>query len=295
MKKNRVKIALIQQVSDKSYKSNLKKAIRLIKKALSQKANIIITTEFFLSDYFCKNYDSSNFDLAEKVPGPAVLEFQEIAKKHQAVIACSLFEQDGPLYYNTLAVIDADGTYLGKYRKMHIPDDPGFYEKYYFTPGDLGYKVFETAYGNIGTLICWDQWFPEAARLTAMKGADILIYPTAIATLEQETSQQKADFLYAWQTIQKSHAVANGCFVASVNRAGNEDGMQFWGNSFVADPLGRMMACGGEKEEIVYADCNWNTIKDVRREWPFFRDRRVDSYDNIIMKWDEGDAAENGG
>lgn len=295
MKEHSAKVALLQQENGKNFETNFKKVLLLIKKALTQGANIIITTEFFLTDYFCKNYDSSNFDLAQKVPGQSTLGFQEIAKKHQVVIVCSLFEQDGPLYYNTLAVIDADGTYLGKYRKMHIPDDPGFYEKYYFTPGDLGYKVFETAYGNIGTLICWDQWFPEAARLTAMKGADILIYPTAIATLEVETHQQKTDYLHAWQTIQQSHAVANGCFVASVNRTGNEEGMQFWGNSFVADPLGRMVACGGEKEEIVYADCNWDTIKTVRREWPFFRDRRVDSYNNIIVKWDEGEPGGNKG
>lgn len=285
MKKNTIKIALLQQESDNTRENNLKKALSWIKKAVAHDAKIVISTELFLHDYFCKKYDSSQFDLAESVPGPTTEAFQEVARQHKVVLTCSVFEKDGPLFYNTLAVIDADGSYLGKYRKMHIPDDPGFYEKYYFTPGDTGFKVFDTMYGRIGTLICWDQWFPEAARITAMQGADLLIYPTAIATLEHESGQDKQTFLNAWQTVQQSHAITNGCHVASVNRVGTEDGMKFWGSSFVAGPFGEMLTEGGNREQIVYADCNWEKNDEVRREWPFFRDRRVDAYSSLQKTW----------
>lgn len=294
MKYSSIKVALIQQLSGQTYKNNIKKALQLIKKAVSDGGEIICLPELFLTDYFCKNYDEWHFDLAEPVPGPTVKTMQEAAKEHEAVILCSIFEKDGPLYYNTLAVIDADGSYLGKYRKMHIPDDPGFYEKYYFTPGNLGYKVFSTRYGRVGTLICWDQWFPEAARITAMKGADLLVYPTAIAALEEERDQQQKEYHNAWRTIQQSHAIANGCYVASVNRVGVEDGMKFWGGSFVADPMGNMAAEAGSAEEVVLCNCNWNRNEQVRREWPFFRDRRIDSYHTITDRWSADDSQEQG-
>lgn len=288
MKNSNLKVALIQQRSLQNYKNNIKKSLQLIKKAVSQDARIICVQELFLSDYFCKTYDEAFFELAETVPGPTTETFQQVAAENEVVLLCSVFEKQGPLYYNTLAVIDADGSYLGKYRKMHIPDDPGFYEKYYFTPGDLGYKMFQTQYGCIGTLICWDQWFPEAARLTAMKGADLLVYPTAIATLEQETDQQKQHYHEAWRTIQRSHAIANGCYVASVNRVGIEDRMSFWGGSFVADPLGNVIAEAGDDEQVLVTECNLDRMNEIRHEWPFFRDRRADSYEGITRKWLEG-------
>ncbi len=289
MKYSSTSVALIQQHSEQTYENNIKKALHLIKKAVSEGGRIVCLPELFLSDYFCKAYDEQHFDLAEPVPGPTVKTIQEAAKVYEAVILCSIFEKDGPLHYNTLAVIDADGSYLGKYRKMHIPDDPGFYEKYYFTPGDLGYKVFSTRYGRVGTLICWDQWFPEAARITAMKGADILVYPTAIAALEEETDQQQKEYHKAWRTIQQSHAIANGCYVASVNRVGVEDGMKFWGGSFVADPMGNVTAEAGSEEEVLLCDCDWNRNEQVRREWPFFRDRRIDSYQALTGRWTADD------
>ncbi len=285
MKVSNLKVALVQQRYEESYENNIKKALQMIKKAVSEGGRIICLPELFLHEYFCKTYDASVFDLAEQVPGPTLELFQKAAADHQVVLLCPVFEKSGPLYFNTLAVIDADGSYLGKYRKMHIPDDPGFYEKYYFTPGDLGYKVFQTQYGRIGTLICWDQWFPEAARLTAMKGADLLVYPTAIAALEDETEEQQNRYHQAWQTIQSSHAIANGCFVASINRVGVEQGMRFWGGSFVSDPLGNFIAEAGNQEEVLVAECDLNEMNHTRREWPFFRDRRVDSYEEIGKKW----------
>lgn len=283
-----VKIALLQTKSEHEVSRNLDKTISLIKKAASQGAQIVCTQELCTTDYFCYEMNDSYFEFAESIPGPITGKLSAIAKQEQVVIVASLFERRAAgIYHNTAVVIDADGTYLGKYRKMHIPDDPGFYEKYYFTPGDLGYKVFQTKFGKIGLLICWDQWYPEAARLTAMKDADILIYPTAIATLPEETIEDKQDFMDAWTTIQRSHAVANGVFVASINRVGTENGMKFWGGSFIASPFGKVLADSGDQEKIVMAECDFSSIDKHRTTWPFFRDRRIDSYQNITERFDD--------
>ncbi|MEX2396704.1 MAG: carbon-nitrogen hydrolase, partial [Balneolales bacterium] len=248
-------------------------------KAADNGGNIICLQELFLSPYFCQFVDEKQFHLSESVPGPTTEKLGELAKQNECVIIAPVFErQAAGIYYNTVAVLDADGSCLGKYRKMHIPEDPCFHEKYYFTPGDLGYKVFKTKFGTLGVLICYDQWYPEAARLTALQGADILIYPTAIGSLPHENKKTTSEYIDAWQTIQRSHAIANGCFVASTNRVGIEDDIDFWGNSFVCGPFGQVINKGGTNEEIIYAECNFDTIEPHRQNWPFFRDRRVDSY-----------------
>lgn len=281
-----VSIALIQIPCSDNISDNINRTETRIREAARKGARIVILQELFAWPYFCREVDERYFDWAEPVPGPTTSRLEILAGELKVVIVASLFEKRAEgLYHNTAAVIDADGKYLGKYRKMHIPDDPGFHEKYYFTPGDLGYSVFQTRYGRIGVLICWDQWFPEAARLTAMKGADLLVYPTAIAALEDETEEQQNRYHQAWQTIQSSHAIANGCFVASINRVGVEQGMRFWGGSFVSDPLGNFIAEAGNQEEVLVAECDLNEMNHTRREWPFFRDRRVDSYEEIGKKW----------
>lgn len=258
---------------------NLQKAERLIRQAAAEGGQIICLQELFMSPYFCRSVDESNFSLSEPVPGPVTGRLAKLAKKYGIVLVIPVFErQAAGIYYNTAAVVDADGSYLGKYRKMHIPEDPGFLEKYYFTPGDIGYKVFNTRFGRLGTLICYDQWYPEAARQTALLGADILIYPTAIGSLPHETGEVTAGYIDAWQTIQRSHAIANGCFVASVNRVGTEDNIEFWGRSFACGPFGQIICEGGQGEEIIYADCDFDSIEAHRHDWPFFRDRRTDSY-----------------
>lgn len=279
-------IALIQKSCSEIPDENILNTITSVKEAAQNGAQIICLQELFNTHYFCRETDRKYFAWAQDSEGPLITKMQKIAAEGEVVITVPFFEKHSPgLYYNSMIVIDADGSVAGKYRKMHIPDDPGFHEKYYFTPGDLGYKVFPTRYGKIGTLICWDQWFPEAARLTAMMGADILIYPTAIGTLPDESEIQKAEFLEAWQTIQKSHAIANGCFVASINRVGTENGTRFWGHSFVAGPFGQVMSEGGEDEEIVTADCDFGQIEEQRQIWPFFRDRRIDSYRSLVKRF----------
>lgn len=280
------KISLLQHASSTDVSSNLGKVYSLIEKAVDDGANIICLQELCSTNYFCNRIDQSNFKLAIEVPEDLPIKFRELAQKYSVVIIIPIFEKEAPgVYYNTIAVIDADGSYLGKYRKTHIPDDPGFHEKYYFTPGDLGYKVFKTRYGTIGTLICWDQWFPEAARITAMKGADILVYPTAIGTLANETADDKKRFINAWQTIQRSHAIANGCFVAGINRVGTESGTSYWGRSFIADPFGEILAEAGENEQILSHSIDPAAIENQRQTWPFFRDRRVDTYQPIEQKY----------
>jgi len=280
------KIALIQKFCSEKPDENIVSTIRSVKEAARQGAQIICLQELFNTIYFCRETDRKYFAWAEDSEGSLVKKMQKIAAETEVVITVPFFEKHAPgLYFNSMIVIDADGSVAGKYRKMHIPDDPGFYEKYYFTPGDLGYKVFPTRYGKIGTLICWDQWFPEAARLTAMMGADILIYPTAIGTLHDESDTDKAEFLDAWQTIQKSHAIANGCFVAAINRVGTEYGNTFWGHSFVAGPFGQVISEGGEEEEIVTANCDFNQIEEQRQIWPFFRDRRIDTYQPLVKRF----------
>jgi len=280
------KIALIQNSCSEKPDENLHNTIISLKEAIAKGAQIICLQELFNTQYFCREIDRTYFQWAEESTGSTVMKMQQIAAENKVVIAVPFFEKQAPgIYFNSLIVVDADGSVAGKYRKMHIPDDPGFYEKYYFTPGDLGYKVIKTHYGKIGTLICWDQWFPEAARITAMKGADILIYPTAIGTLPEESDTEKAKFLHAWQTIQKSHAIANGCFVAGINRVGTENGTKFWGHSFVAGSFGQIIAEAGEHEEIVMAGCDFSQIEEQRQGWPFFRDRRIDSYQPIMKRF----------
>lgn len=283
----KVNIGIAQFSCGSDTTKNLDTAIRHIT-ALAQKgAQVVILQELFTSLYFCDQEDPSRFDLAEAIPGPSTERLQEVAAAHQLVIVASLFERRAAgLYHNTVAVLDADGSYLGKYRKMHIPDDPGYYEKFYFTPGDLGYRVFQTRYGKIGTLICWDQWYPEAARLTALQGADMLVYPTAIGWDRNEPKDLYADQYAAWQTIQRSHAIANGIPVVSVNRVGQESDMTFWGGSFVADAFGKVLhQCSHEAEEQVVVPVDLRQSEEVRRIWPFLRDRRIDSYTPLTARF----------
>lgn len=246
----------------------------------------MLLQELFNTLYFCNEYNESAFALAEGSDGPTLRRMQVLAAELEVVIVVPFFEKRAPgLYHNSAAVFDADGRQVAFYRKMHIPDDPGFGEKYYFTPGDVGYQVAETRYGKIGVLICWDQWYPEAARITAMMGADLLVYPTAIGVLSTETDQQKAEFREAWEIIQRSHAIANGCYVAAINRSGTEAGTTFWGSSFVVGPFGQWIARAGEGEETLHTEIDPRVIDEHRRTWPFFRDRRIDSYDDIAERY----------
>ena len=279
------RIALLQYSCTESKSLNIEKAETFIEQASREGANLVALPELFNTTYFCREINQDFFRLAEPVPGPTTERICALAKKLKVVILLPLFERKAAgVYFNTMVVIEKDGSIAGIYRKMHIPDDPGFYEKYYFTPGDLGFKVFDTSAGKIGTLICWDQWFPEAARITALKGADILFYPTAIGTLPEENESEKAEFLDAWKTIQRSHAIANGCFVASINRVGNEGGTTFWGNSFISGPFGQMIAEMGENEGIELAEVDYGIIENHRQIWPYFRDRRIDEYKGILKR-----------
>ncbi len=281
-----IRISLIQTEASDNVDDNIKSLENQVIKAAEEGGQIICLQELCTTTYFCTDINSGHFNLALEVPNTLIKRFQTIAEKHNVVILFPFFEKGGVgIYYNSLAVIDADGSNLGTYRKMHIPDDPGFHEKYYFTPGDGGYQVYDTAYGRIGTLICWDQWFPEAARITAMMGADILVYPTAIGILESEDENDKKSFHNAWKIMQQSHAIANGCFVASINRVGTENGTSFWGGSFVAGPFGEILAEGGLNEEIINVDVDFSTIEKERQTWPFFRDRRIDSYQPILKRY----------
>ena len=288
MNPEQIRIALVQMTCRENPADNLAKAVSRIRDAAVGGARIVCLQELFTTLYFCQTEDYAPFGYAEPIPGPATDTLQQLARELEVVIVASLFEVRAKgLHHNTAAVIDADGSYLGKYRKMHIPDDPGFYEKFYFIPGDLGYKVFKTRYGTIGVLICWDQWYPEAARLTALQGADILFYPTAIGWAASESSEMvRSSQRQAWKTIQTSHAVANGVFVAAANRAGTEGELEFWGNSFVSDPFGQVVAEAAHNgEEILYADCDLSRIAFYRSHWPFMRDRRIDSYGDITRRW----------
>lgn len=266
---------------------NLVKAIAKTREAAAQGAQIVCLQELFKSLYFCDVEDHANFNLGESIPGPTTDTLSDLAKELGIVIIASLFEKRAPgLYHNTTAVLDADGTYLGKYRKMHIPDDPGYYEKFYFTPGDLGYKVFNTKFGKLGVLICWDQWYPEAARITSLMGAEILFYPTAIGwdTNEQDASINVEQY-NAWQTIQRSHSVANGVYVVSVNRVGREADQQFWGGSFVSNPFGSLMYLAShDQEEVKVVELDLDKTEYYRTTWPYLRDRRIDSYQPITKR-----------
>jgi N-carbamoylputrescine amidase len=272
-------------------RENLEKVKPKIAELARKGAQIICLQELFTSLYFCDEENYENFKLAESIPGPSTDFLAPLAKEHNVVIIASLFEKRAEgLYHNTTAVIDADGQYLGKYRKMHIPDDPGYYEKFYFTPGDLGYKVFKTKYATIGILICWDQWYPEAARITALAGAEILFYPTAIGWATSQDAATNDEQYQAWQTIQRSHAVANGVYVVSVNRVGMEGPMKFWGGSFISNPFGKIMyKASHDQEEVHVEELDMAKSDRYRTHWPFLRDRRIDSYQPITRRYIDED------
>jgi len=279
----KVRIGLIQGREQGSSSEDMAYTIERIREAAASGAQIICTQELFNTPYFCRTQDAALFDLAEPVPGPTTHALGAVAAELGVVIVAALFERRGPgVYHNTAAVFDADGTYLGKYRKMHIPQDPGFEEKFYFTPGDLGYKVWQTRFGKISVLICWDQWYPEAARLAALGGAEIIFYPTAIGWLPEEKAELGEAQHTAWETVQRGHAVANGCYVAAINRAGTEGDTEFWGQSFVSDFYGQVIARAPVSDEMVLlADCDLQALEAMRRIWPFFRDRRIDSFSDL--------------
>jgi N-carbamoylputrescine amidase len=290
---NKFNIGLIQMSMSKNPDENLKKAMTWIERAAKKGANVICLPELFRSQYFCQKEDIANFNLAETIPGPSTDAISKVCKKLGVVVVASLFEKRASgIYHNTTAIINDEGKIEGIYRKMHIPDDPSYYEKFYFTIGDLGYKAFKTKFGKISTLICWDQWYPEAARLTALQGPSIIFYPTAIGWHPHEkTEHGKAQF-ESWQTIQRGHAIANGIYIAAVNRIGiekpdkNSAGIEFWGSSFVADPQGIIIVqASTNKEEILIAEVDLGRIEYIRRNWPFLRDRRIDSYDGITKRF----------
>lgn len=289
----KVKVGMVQMSCTRQPQQNLDKAILKIREAAAKGAQVVCLQELFTSLYFCDVEDYENFKLAEAIPGPTTNTLSAVAQELGIVIIASLFEKrtEG-LYHNTTAVLDADGQYLGKYRKMHIPDDPAYYEKFYFTPGDLGYKIFKTKFATIGILICWDQWYPEAARITALMGAEVLFYPTAIGWATTQDEATNTEQYGAWQTIQRSHAVANGVHVVSVNRVGfeQEGAMKFWGGSFVANPLGSILyQASHDKEEVQVLELDLKKTDHVRTHWPFLRDRRIDSYQPITKRFIDED------
>jgi N-carbamoylputrescine amidase len=288
-----VNVGIVQMACTSKPKENLDKAIVKIREAASKGAQIICLQELFTSLYFCDVEDYENFKLAEPIPGPSTEVLSREASALGVVIIASLFEKRAQgIYHNTTAVLDADGTYLGKYRKMHIPDDPAYYEKFYFTPGDLGYKIFKTKFATIGVLICWDQWYPEGARITSLMGAEILFYPTAIGWATSQDEATNSEQFNAWQTIQRSHSVANGIHVVSVNRVGLEQGgaMKFWGGSFISNPFGRvLLEASHDNEEVHVLGLDLDKTDSYRTHWPFLRDRRIDSYQPITKRYiDEG-------
>ncbi|MGE5688800.1 MAG: carbon-nitrogen hydrolase [Gemmatimonadota bacterium] len=285
-----VTLGLVQSRCTLDPAENLRKAIAGVREARARGAEIVCLEELFRSPYFCQTEDHGHFALAEPVPGPTTEVLSKLAAELGVVIIASLFERRAEgLYHNTAAIIDADGRYLGKYRKMHIPDDPQYYEKFYFTPGDLGFMAWDTTFGRIGVLVCWDQWYPEAARLTALAGAQILFYPTAIGWLPAEKAEHGAQQQAAWEAIQRSHAIANGVYVCAVNRVGHEGpaggGIEFWGGSFVADPGGRILAKAGQGEEVLVAACDLGKVDATRTHWPFLRDRRIDAYGDLTKRY----------
>ena len=289
MPKRIVKIGLVQTAVGPDKAQNLAKTAKLVADAAARGARIVCLQELFASEYFCQREDAALFDLAEPIPGPTVEAMATVAKSSKVSVVVPLFERRAAgIYHNSLVVVGPDGAVAGLYRKMHIPDDPLFYEKYYFTPGDLGFMTIPTPEATLGPLICWDQWYPEAARVTAMQGAEFLIYPTAIGWHPAEKAQYGASQLSAWQTMQRSHAIANGVFVVAVNRVGHEGpkdgGLDFWGHSFVADPFGVVLAEAGEGEETLVVECDLGRVEEVRRNWPFFRDRRIDAYGGITER-----------
>jgi N-carbamoylputrescine amidase len=291
----KTKIALVQMQCGTDPSANMDNAVARIRDAAAQGAQIVCLPELFRSQYFCQSEDHANFALAEQIPGRSTKALGELARSLDVIIVASLFEKRAAgVYHNTAAIINSDGQLLGTYRKMHIPDDPAFYEKFYFTPGDLGFKAWPTARGNLGVCVCWDQWYPEAARLTALRGAEILFYPTAIGWHPGEKEKYGAAQYSAWETMQRSHAIANGCYVAAVNRVGHEApaggaGIDFWGQSFVAAPSGEIIAKASvDREEILMAEIDWKRVDEHRTHWPFLRDRRIDAYAGIEQRLIDG-------
>jgi N-carbamoylputrescine amidase len=291
VQRSKFRIGLVQMACSKDPNENLAKAEWRIREAAGKGAQIVCLQELFRSQYFCREEDPGLFDLAEPVPGPTTESFARLARELQVAIIGSVFERRAAgVYHNTAVVMDADGALLGIYRKMHIPDDPGYYEKYYFTPGDLGFRCFDTRFARVAPLVCWDQWYPEAARLAALGGAQVLFYPTAIGWHPAEKARYGAAEHDAWRTIQRAHAIANGLYVAAVNRVGHEGppqtGIEFWGGSFVADPFGQVLAeASHDAEETLIVECDPRRIEQVRRSWPFLRDRRIDAYTGITDRW----------
>ncbi|CAN5199319.1 carbon-nitrogen hydrolase [soil metagenome] len=288
--KTRIGVVQMRMAEDRD--ENLERGIVLAGEAAKEGANLICLPELFLGRYFCQSEDEAKFAMAEEFPGPLSARMSEVARQLEAAIVVPFFEKRAPgVYHNSAFVVDTDGEVLGLYRKMHIPDDPGFYEKYYFAPGDLGFKVWDTRAGKVGTLICWDQWYPEAARLTAMQGAEALFYPTAIGWHPSEKAERGANQVGAWQTMQRSHAVANGCYVAAANRVGLEPGpdgreIEFWGHSFIVSPEGEILAEASDSgEEVIVADVRPGLMDQIRIEWPFFRDRRIDAYGDLQQRF----------
>lgn len=286
-KSTSVTIGLVQMSCDLKPEANFKKAIARIGETVKKGAQIVCLQELFRSQYFCQTEDIELFNLAETIPGPSTDALCEVARQKRVVIVASLFEKrTAGIYHNTAVIIDADGKIAGKYRKMHIPDDPLYYEKFYFTPGDLGFNTHHTKYADVGALVCWDQWFPEAARLTALSGAQLLFYPTAIGWLPDEKEEMNQAQHSAWETIQRAHAIANGLYVVVVNRVGREGKLNFWGQSFVADPFGRILAkASADKEEVLVVDCDLSKIEETRQNWPFLRDRRIDFYASLSSRF----------
>jgi len=292
------RIGLVQMSCSPDPDANLDKAADRVREAAREGANVVCLPELFRAQYFCQREDIALFDLAEPIPGPSTERLSAIAREEKVVVIASLFERRAAgLYHNTAAVLQQDGSLAGLYRKMHIPDDPLYYEKFYFTPGDLGFKAFDTAFGKVGTLVCWDQWYPEGARITALQGANVLFYPTAIGWHPAEKEEFGVAQYDAWQTIQRAHAIANGVYVGAVNRVGHEQGdirgnrvegpgLEFWGGSFIADPFGRIIAkAAHDKEEILIGEVDIRAMEDVRRNWPFLRDRRIDAYAPIVNRF----------
>jgi len=289
-------VGLVQMAMSADPQENVDKAAARVADAARKGAQIVCLPEMYRTPYFCQKEDAALFDLAEPVPGPSTERLSKVAREHGVVVVVPIFEKRATgLYHNSAVILDADGKTAGLYRKMHIPDDPAFYEKFYFTPGDLGFKAFDTKHARIGTLICWDQWYPEGARLTALQGAAILFYPTAIGWHPHEKAKYGAQQRDAWRTIQRGHAIANGCFVAAVNRVGHERtvpgeaGLEFWGTSFLCDPFGVVLAeASTDQEEILVAEVDVGRMEEVRRGWPFLRDRRIDAYGGIEKRFIDG-------
>jgi N-carbamoylputrescine amidase len=285
--KNEVTVGLVQMSVGKNIDTNLNKAIKSIEEAAKKGAQIVCLPELFRSQYFCQEEDTENFRFAESIPGETTTAIAEVAKSNKVAVIAGIFEKrTHGLYHNSAVLLNANGSLVGTYRKMHIPDDPHYYEKFYFAPGDLGFEVFDAQFCKVGILICWDQWYPEAARLAALSGAQIIFYPTAIGSFEHDDSKTKNRQQSAWETIQRSHGIANEVFVASVNRVGREGQIDFWGSSFVSDPFGEILAkAASNKEEILLAKCNLSEIENTRHGWPFLRDRRIDAYKGLASRF----------